>query len=258
MAKFQLLNPVLRVVGQKYDEEGIPVGEINKNIQNAGNKYLYSQLINLDCPWEGTQTYTSFQKPVVAIFEPLLSMQHGGIGQTDQAIPEMFQTIEGCYVSWKSPQPFYKKHLSAHPANPAKGTPAIMAGDIVKQGGVPVIYTELVVFCQYYYDSRGEKQWMRGSTPEEVGRAAFSNYCIPANDTRALAAEQPQQQETIGGQTINTVNPNQQPQQQETIGGQTINTVNPNQQPQQQAQPQQAQPQFVQGPAQQQGAAFGA
>ena len=30
------------------------------------------------------------------------------------------------------------------------------------------------------------------------------------------------------------------------------------QQPQQQAQPQQAQPQFVQGPAQQQGAAFGA
>ena len=169
MAKFQLLNPVLRVVGQKYDERGIPVGEINRNVQNAGNKYLYSQLINLDCPWEGTQTYTSFQKPVVAIFEPLLSMQHGGIGQTDQAIPEMFQTIEGCYVSWKSPQPFYKKHLSAHPANPAKGTPAIMAGDIVKQGGVPVIYTELVVFCQYYYDSRGEKQWMRGSTPEEVG-----------------------------------------------------------------------------------------
>lgn len=108
MAKFQLLNPVLRVVGQKYDEKGIPVGEINRNVQNAGNKYLYSQLINLDCPWEGTQTYTSFQKPVVAIFEPLLSMQHGGIGQTDQAIPEMFQTIEGCYVSWKSPQPFYK------------------------------------------------------------------------------------------------------------------------------------------------------
>lgn len=232
MAKFQLLNPVLRVVGQKYDEKGVPVGELNKNVQNAGNKYLYSQLINLDCPWEGTQTYTSFQKPVVAIFEPLLSIQHGGLGQTDQAIPEMFQTIEGCYVSWKSPQPFYKKHLSAHPANPAKGTPAIMAGDIVKQGGVPVIYTELVVFCQYYYDSRGEKQWMRGSAPEEVGRAAFSNYCIPANDTRALAAEQPQQQETVGGQTINTVNPNQQPQQ--------------------------AQPQFVQGPAQQQGAAFGA
>ena len=50
----------------------------------------------------------------------------------------------------------------------------------------------------------------------------------------------------------------EQPQQQETVGGQTINTVNPNQQPQQQAQPQQAQPQFVQGPAQQQGAAFGA
>lgn len=38
MAKFQLLNPVLRVVGQKYDERGIPVGEINRNVQNAGNK----------------------------------------------------------------------------------------------------------------------------------------------------------------------------------------------------------------------------
>ena len=38
MAKFQLLNPVLRVVGQKYDEKGIPVGEINRNVQNAGNK----------------------------------------------------------------------------------------------------------------------------------------------------------------------------------------------------------------------------
>ena len=32
MAKFQLLNPVLRVVGQKYDEKGIPVGELNKNV----------------------------------------------------------------------------------------------------------------------------------------------------------------------------------------------------------------------------------
>lgn len=35
MAKFQLLNPVLRVVGQKYDEKGIPVGEINRIV--SGN-----------------------------------------------------------------------------------------------------------------------------------------------------------------------------------------------------------------------------
>ena len=225
MAKFQILNPTLRTVGQKYDEKGAPVGAINPNVQNSGKKYLYAQLINLDCPWEGTQVYTSFEPQVVAIFEPLLSIQHGGVAQADQPIPEMFQTLEGCYISWKSPQPFYKKHLSAHPANPAKGLPAIMAGDLVKQGGVPVVYTELIVFCQYYYDSRGEKQWMRGKTPEEVGRAAFSNYCIPVTNTQALAAEQ-QQTEVVGEQTVNAVNPNQQQQ-----------------------------PAFTQGPAQQ-GAAF--
>lgn len=234
MAKFQLLNPVLRVIGQKYGQDGKPVGAVNPNVQNSGNKYVYSQLINLDCPWEGTQVYTSFQANVVALFEPLLSIQHGGLAQADQPIPEMFQTIEGCYVSWKSPQPFYKRHLSPHPANPAKGTPAIQAGEIVKQGGVPVIFTELVVFCQYYYDSRGEKQWMKGCTPEDVGRRAFQNYCIPATDTRALAAEnQAQQQPT------------------ETVGGQQINTVNPQQA--QQPQQQQNAPQFTQGPAQQPG-----
>lgn len=220
MARFKLLNPVLRVVGQKYDENGQQVGALNPNVQNSGKKYLYSQLINQDCPWEGAQIYTSFEPQVVAVFEPLLSIAKGGVAQADQPIPEMFQTIEGCYITWKSPQPFYKKHLSAHPANPAKGLPKIAAGEIVKQGGVPVVYTELVVFCQYYYDSRNEKQWMRGRTPEEVGRTAFGNYCIPVNDTQALAAEmQPQPtQEVVGGQVINTVQPQPQPQPQFTQG----------------------------------------
>lgn len=212
MAQYKLLNPTLRIVGQKYDEKGNPVGVINPNVKNAGNKYLYALLSNINCPWEGSQVYTSFLPNVVTVFEPLLPINKNGVAQQEQPIPQELQIIQGCYVMWKSPQPFYKKHLSAHPANPAKNMPAVNAGDIVKIDGQPVIYTELPVFCQYYIDEMGEKQWMRACTPEEVGRRAFQNYCVPVNDANAFKVETQPQQEVVGGQAVNTVNPQAQQQ----------------------------------------------
>lgn len=235
MAQFSLINPSLRIIGQRYNAQGKPEGAPNTTVQNAGKKYLYAQLMNNNCPWEGTQVYTSFLDNVVAIFEPLLPIDKGGTAPTEQPIPDAFKTLSGCYVSWKSPQPFYKKHLSAHPANPRTGSPAVNQGDIVKQGGVPVVFTEIVVFCQYYFDEMGEKQWIRGGSPEEVGRRAFSNYCIPVSDTvqlqNALANERQPQPEIVGGQVVQPANPQSQ---------------QPTQQPQPQTQqPQPQQPQFM-------------
>lgn len=209
MARFSLLNPVIRKVGQKYDINGKPEGPLNTNVQNAGNEYLYAMLINDNCPWEGTQVYTSFQPNVVAVFKPLLSIDKGGSAETDQPIPEQFTKLNGCYVTWTSPQPFYKKHLSAHPANPRTGTPAIKAGDLVKSNGVPVIFTELTVFCQYYFNEMNEKQWMKGCTPEEVGRRAMQNYCVLCNDAAQVQAEMKseQQVEIVDGQPVQAVSP---------------------------------------------------
>lgn len=222
MAQFSLLNPSIRKVGQKYDVNGNPQGPLNTNVQNAGNEYLYAQLLNDNCPWEGTQVYTSFQPNVVAVFKPLLPINKGGEAQVEQPIPSQFTKINGCYVTWTSPQPFYKKHLSSHPANPKTGAKAIMAGDIVKSNGVPVVFTELIVFCQYYFNEMGEKQWMRGCTPEEVGRRALSNYCILVNDSNQLqnALADEQTIEIVDGQPVQTVKPQpsfvQQSNQQQT------------------------------------------
>lgn len=219
MARYQLINPRLRTIGQRYNPiTGAPEGGIDQTKQNAGQKYLYAEMINKDCPWEEAAVFTSFRKATVEIVEPLLSIARGGTAQQDQPLPDYMQTITGCYVAWVAPQPFYKKHLSAHPANPRTGEPAVNPGDLVTRGGKPVLFTTLTVFCQYYIDELGQKQWMRGASPDEAGQAAFNNYCIPA--TTDPTPQTVGQQETIGGQTITTVNPQtvgQQPIQQPTF-----------------------------------------
>lgn len=224
MAQFKLLNPTLRVVGQKYDLQGKPVGQLNTQVQNAGKKYLYSQLINLNNVWEGTSVYTNFEPNVIAALEPLLPIDKGGTAQAEVPLPEEFTKITGCHVRWVAPQPFYKKHLSAHPANPVKGTPEIHAGDIVKQGGIPVVFTELVVFCHYYLDEFNQKQWSAGRDPESVARQAFSNYCIPISNTQQLHDEINSGTNSESTQTIE-----QQPQQQQQAPSFTQPQQQPNQ-----------------------------
>lgn len=203
MARYRILNPVIKTVEQ--------------GKQNAGKKYLVAELQNTMCVWEPTQTFTCFIDAIVAAFTPLLSIAHGGTAQQDAQLPEELSTVTGCWIDWVPPQKFYKQHLSSHPAQPATPTraarPAIQAGELVKKGDTPILYTTLRIFCQYYLDEFNEKQWIRGGSPEEVGQRAFSAYCIPAKEDGTPQAMPTTQPEIVGGQVIQTA-PQPQPQQQ--------------------------------------------
>ena len=193
MARYKLIEPLIKTVEQ--------------GKQNAGTKYVVAKLQNVMCIWEEPQTFTCFIQPIVNMLTPLLSIQHGGAAQTDQPIPEELQYVTGCWIDWCPPQKFYKQHLSDHPARPATATrpatEAIKAGSLVSKGGKPILYTTLRIFCQYYIDEFGEKQWIRGGSPEEVGQRAFSAYCIPAEEDKApqLMPTTPEP-EIVGGQVV--------------------------------------------------------
>lgn len=193
MARYKIIEPQIKVVEQ--------------GKQNAGTKYLLAKLQNALCLWEEPQTFTCFIQPIVNLFTPLLSIQHGGTAQADQPIPEELQMVTGCWIDWCPPQKFYKQHLSSHPARPATATQpakeAIQAGSLVMKGGKPILYTTLRIFCQYYMDEFGEKQWIRGGSPEEVGQRAFSAYCIPAEEDKApqLMPTTPEP-EIVGGKVV--------------------------------------------------------
>lgn len=219
MARYKIIEPQIKVVEQ--------------GKQNAGTKYLLAKFQNALCLWEEPQTFTCFIQPIVNLFTPLLSIQHGGTAQADQPIPEELQMVTGCWIDWCPPQKFYKQHLSSHPARPATATQpareAIQAGSLVMKGGKPILYTTLRIFCQYYMDEFGEKQWIRGGSPEEVGQRAFSAYCVPAEENTTpqimLTAPAP---EIVGGQVVQpapapTAQQSQQPQfVQNQQGGQPI------------------------------------
>lgn len=227
MAQYNVLNPVLKTIAE--------------GKQNAGQKYLYASLQNKNCIWETPQTFTSFNPNVVKAYEQLLPVDKGGTAQTAQAIPSELSTVMGHWADYMPPQKFYKQHLSDHapvppsPTNP-QGRPAIKAGELVKKNGIPIIYDTLRVFCLYYLDEKGERNYAKGESPIEVGQRAFNAYCVPVtSDSTPQTVEEPipvvQAQPTIQPQTA-------QPQQAQFV-----------QQPsqgQQQAAPQQ--PQFVQQP----------
>lgn len=175
MAQYRILNPVIKT--------------IEPGKQNAGKKYLVASLQNARCIWETPQRFTSFNENVVNAFTQILSIQKGGTQQQDQPIPEELQTLMGCWADYTPEQKFYKQHLSNHPAVPPsptnpQGRPEIRAGELIKKGGIPVVYTTLRVFCQYYIDEFNEKQFLKGESPLEVGQRAFNAYCIPINEDK--------------------------------------------------------------------------
>ena len=218
MAQYKIIDPIIRVIGQQYDQNGNPVGGVNTNTQNAGKKYLRCTLKNTRCFWEEGQTYICFLPEIVAAFESVLPINKGGQAQQEQPIPAELATIQGCWIDWKPAQMFYKKHLSDHPAQPATPTraarPAIKAGDLVGEKGNPTIFTTLRIFCIYYIDEFNEKQFIRGNSPEEVGQRAFSNYCIPVTENKTPQVITQPEPEIISGQTIQPATPPVQPQYQ--------------------------------------------
>lgn len=211
MAQYQIINPEIRTIEQ--------------GKQNAGNKFLRCTLKNKRCFWEEGQTYVNFMPEVVAAFESVLPIDKGGKAQQAQPLPLELSTIEGCWVNWKPAQMFYKKHLSDHPAQPAvpasannpgrAARPAIKAGELVGEKGNPTIFTTLRVFCIYYVDEFGEKTWIRGNSPDEVGQRAFSNYCVPITENHnPQTIPTTQEPEIVGGVDYTNQQPAAQPQPQ--------------------------------------------
>lgn len=226
MAQYNVLNPELKV---------IPEGK-----QNAGKKYLYASLQNAKCIWETPQKFTSFNENVVKAFEQILPINKGGLAQTAQPIPPELSTVTGHWADYMPTQKFYKQHLSDHapvppsPTNP-QGRPAIKAGELVKKNGIPIVYDTLRVFCLYYLDEKGERNYARGEAPYEVGQRAFSAYCVPVpSDSTPQTVEEPI--------PVVQAQPTQQPQ---TAQPQAQFVQQPGQGQQAQAQ---AQPQFIQQP----------
>lgn len=175
MALFRITNPTIKVV---------PQGK-----QNAGKKFFYALLVNTNCPWEQPRAYTNFSDYVVAEFSKYLSVAHGGTLAEDKELPAELSMISGHFVDYTPPQKFHKIHLTAHAARPATPTSpardAINIGDIVSRNGVPIVYDTLRVFCQYYTDENGERQYVEGSDPITAGQRAFMAYCIPVNSDPA-------------------------------------------------------------------------
>lgn len=229
MAQYNILNPVLKT---------IPEGK-----QNAGKKYLYASLQNAKCIWETPQTFTNFNENVVKAFEKLLPINKGGLAQQELPLPPELTTVTGCWIDYIPPQKFYKQHLSDHATvapsalNP-QGRPAIKAGELVKKNNIPIVYDTLRVFCLYYLDEFGEKQFLRGESPQEVGQRAFNAYCVPVPSDST-----PQEVEPI---PVVHAQPTPQPQTAQPQQAQFVQQPGQGQQPQP-ATPQQ-QPQFVNQP----------
>ena len=219
MAQYNILNPELKTI---------------QNGPNTGKKYLYASLQNAKCIWENPQTFTSFNENVVKAFEKLLPISKGGLAQEEKPIPPELTTVTGHWVDFMPTQKFYKQHLSDHapvppsPTNP-NGRPAIKAGTLVKKNNIPIVYNTLRVFCLYYLDELGERNYLRGESPQEVGQRAFNAYCVPVPSDST-----PQEVEPIP--VVRAQPTTQQPQTQAA----------PQPQPIQQGQGQPAQPNFVQ------------
>lgn len=196
MAKFKLMNLELKTV---------PAGK-----QNAGKKYLVANAVNAMCIFEDAQQYVSFNPAVVKMLEPLLPVAQGGTAATLQPIPIEITDIYGAFEEFVPAQDFYKRHLK----DDEKGR--YKAGDIVVRNGIPVIYKSMMVFCQYYTDELGKKQYMKGASLVEAGQRAFAAYCEPVQKEVASAApivpaETPAPAAPSNAKTITGYDVNQQP-----------------------------------------------
>ena len=229
MARYLLSDVKLIPIGLKVDANGQQSIDKSKN-PDGTRKFLRGILTNTACFWDKPKVFVDFVPEHIEVFANYLSIANGGTQQEDQPLPENMRYVSGCWIDWKAPQPFYKKHLSDHPARPATATqvarPAIKAGSFVcgADNKTPIVYTELRMFCQYFIDPEtGEKTWIPGSSPNEIGNQAMSAYCVPVNVSQTPAQTPDETVEIVNGQPVQTVNPEiPQPQPQ----FQPVNTPN--------------------------------
>lgn len=198
--------------------------------QNAGKEFIRAKIKNVKALYEDAQTFMCFQEDIVNALKQYIDVNHGGTSQQATAIPAEFN-VTGCWCDYIPATPFYKRHLTNHPAtaptaqNP-KGRPEVKAGQFVRDNdgwGNPIIYKALRVFCQYYIDDDGSKVWIRGCGPDEAGQQAFAAYCVGITENnQPQTVEQP---ETI---TYQAGQPNPQPPtDQSSNGGQQNRGQNP-------------------------------
>ena len=158
MARFKLINLEIKTVTKEGD--------------NKGNVYLLADLINLSCPWDDPQKFSSFNKPMCELLKQYITIGKGGTAVTEQPIPDQYGIISGSFVEFTPPQKFYKTYLTDQPGR------GIKAGDLVSKDGIPVVYETLIVFVQSYIDDDKTKAYLKGGSPVEVGMRAFNSYCV--------------------------------------------------------------------------------
>lgn len=145
-------------------------------VNGANREYLHLTLSNENDIWGETINYVSHQERVIELYKTF--------NCEVSIMPEEFVTMYIDTVEWKSPVPFYKKHLVDHPQYGTK------KGDLLRNNGIPTTFNSLVLHCRYYYDENGIKQYSKSEHPVEVGHRAMAKYCIPAVQTPITEASQ--------------------------------------------------------------------
>lgn len=158
MARFKLSDASLKIITKG---------------PNKGQKYLIAQTLNLNDPYAVSRTFVSFTKAVVAIWDTLLPASKGGSAAAELPVPDNLAIIMGRYMTYKPATKFHKVYLYDRPEKGQK------AGDIMKIEERPVVFDTLEVFCRYFINDDGEKEWADGESPEKAGERAFKSYCIP-------------------------------------------------------------------------------
>lgn len=201
MARYLLQDVKLIPVGLMAD------GQIDRRKNPDGTrKFLKGTLINTASFWDKPKTFVAFEPMHIAAISKYIGINNGGEAQQDQPLPDNIKYVSGCWVDWVAPVSFYKRHLSDHAAQPATATsaarPAIKAGTFVtaSDGRTPIMYKSLRLFCQYFIDDEtGEKTWIPGSSPEELGMQALRAYCVPIEEAH-ISAEIEEEEEIVNEQ----------------------------------------------------------
>lgn len=175
-----------------YTIEQISIKVVPAGKENAGTKYVQGTLLNKMNLWENARQFVSFNQVMVEKLSKYLPTTQGGVATEAQPIPEELRTIAGEYVEWEYPGGlFYKTYPYARTLRNGK---TVNAGDKVcsPTTGQPLLFSKLTVFCMYGTDEFGQKKWLQGNNPNDVGQTMFRSFCEPLQAQANQQSEQEQ------------------------------------------------------------------
>ena len=141
MGKFRLYNICIRV-----------------DIYKKEYMTAYMQDIHTGYNYE----FITFNQDHIALIKPYLAMSKGG----RLTIPEEYILIEGEFINYQFNFKFFKKS--------PKGT----CSEYYRNAdGTVQVFNSLIVFCQFYIDEFGQKQYLRHESPQEVANREYHHLC---------------------------------------------------------------------------------